>query len=63
MWTTPAPSSLIAASIVLPVLDIIFVFLRFYTRRRQRQQLQADDWVTIPALVCNLYVDHIYDSC
>ena len=42
----------IAAAVILPVLDLIAVGLRFYTRRKQRISPQADDWLTIPALVC-----------
>ncbi|MCJ1356783.1 MAG: hypothetical protein MMC33_006779 [Icmadophila ericetorum] len=41
----------IAAAVVLPVLDFIAVGLRFYTRRKQRVPILADDWITIPALI------------
>jgi hypothetical protein len=41
----------LAAAIVLPILDVVAVFLRLYTRRKQGQPLKVDDWLTIPALV------------
>ena len=45
------PGQVIAAAVVLPVLDTLTVILRFYVRRRQRLPLQADDWLTVPAVV------------
>lgn len=41
-----------AASIVLPILSIVFVLLRVYTRRLQKNHLGIDDWLMLPALVC-----------
>ena len=45
------PGQVIAAAAVLPVLDTLTLILRFYARRRQRLPLQADDWLTVPAVV------------
>ena len=45
------PGHVVAAAVVLPVLDTVTVILRLYARRRQRLPLQADDWLTIPATV------------
>ena len=46
-----SPGHVIAASTVLPVLDILAVSLRFYARRKQRLAFAIDDWLTLPALV------------
>lgn len=40
-----------AASIVLPVMDLVVVFMRLRARIRQKQGLKVDDWLMIPALV------------
>lgn len=45
------PGHVIAASMVLSVVDVITVGLRFWLRKRQRQPLKADDWLAIPATV------------
>ncbi|OCL14661.1 hypothetical protein AOQ84DRAFT_15099 [Glonium stellatum] len=50
LMSTQSPTAVIATAVVLSLLDIIVVGLRFYARRRQRQRVQADDWLTIPAL-------------
>lgn len=41
----------IAASVALPVVDIIAVALKFRTRQFQKQPLKADDWLLVPATV------------
>jgi hypothetical protein len=46
------PSHVVAAGIGLPILDIVFVLLRFAARKKQRQPLRADDWLLVPATVC-----------
>ncbi|OTA69356.1 hypothetical protein K449DRAFT_418792 [Hypoxylon sp. EC38] len=43
------PGHVIAAGVVLSVVDIASVILRFYTRKRQQQPLKADDWLLVPA--------------
>lgn len=50
------PGHVVAAAVVLPVLDVLVVGLRFYTRRRQRLPLQMDDWLTLPAAVCSILI-------
>lgn len=45
------PSLVLAAGIVFPLLGIIVVALRFYTRSTQKASYQLDDWLTLPALV------------
>ncbi|KAI0180076.1 hypothetical protein GGR52DRAFT_529638 [Hypoxylon sp. FL1284] len=45
------PGHSIAASVVLPLLDVVVVSLRFSIRRRQSQGLKMDDWLMIPALL------------
>ncbi|KAI1394174.1 uncharacterized protein F4822DRAFT_39417 [Hypoxylon trugodes] len=44
----------VAAAVSLCVVDIISVILRFYTRRRERHSLKADDWIMIPALLITI---------
>lgn len=41
----------IAASVALPVVDILAVALKFKVRRIQKQPLKADDWSLVPATV------------
>jgi hypothetical protein len=52
----PGPPAILGSVIPLLVLDVLAVSLRFYARRKRRQALQMDDWLTIPALimVCGL---------
>ena len=45
------PNNFIVVSVLFPLLDIIVVALRFYTRRVQRVSLKSDDWLTFAALV------------
>ena len=45
------PPLVLSASAILPSLCILAVGLRFYTRRKQREDLRLDDWLTVPALV------------
>ena len=49
------PGEIYAASIVLPFLGIVFVFLRFYARTLKRNSIGFDDWLMLPALVCRPY--------
>lgn len=49
--TYATPAAVIVVSILFPVLGIICVFLRFYTRVKANIQLWIDDWLMIPALV------------
>lgn len=41
----------IAASIALPIVDILAVALKFRVRRIQKQPWKADDWCLVPATV------------
>lgn len=45
------PGHVIAAAVALSILDIVALFLRFYTRRRKNQGLKVDDWLLVPAAV------------
>ena len=45
----------LAAGAVFPAVAIIIVGLRFWTRSRQKANFGADDWLMIPALVCERY--------
>ena len=49
------PGEIYAASIVLPFLGIVFVFLRFYARTLKKNSIGFDDWLMLPALVCGPY--------
>ncbi|KAL8783080.1 MAG: hypothetical protein Q9213_004892 [Squamulea squamosa] len=44
------PSALVAVGLVMPLLGIATMGLRFYTRRKMRNQILVDDWLLIPAL-------------
>ena len=42
----------IAAGAILPPICAGLVCLRFYARQQQGKRFGADDWLTVPALVC-----------
>ncbi|TEY52003.1 hypothetical protein BOTCAL_0261g00030 [Botryotinia calthae] len=44
------PAAIIAISVLFPILGLVAVSLRFYTRVNARVRLGVDDWLTIPAL-------------
>lgn len=48
---TPTPPVILGILIPLLILDITFVVLRFRSRYKLKQKIQADDWITIPSLV------------
>lgn len=50
-FDTPSLLSLWASIIPFLALSIIVVVLRFVTRRRLRQPLSLDDWLTIPGVI------------
>lgn len=37
----------------------VAVVLRFFARRRQKANLRADDWLTVPVWVCRLVQDNV----
>ncbi|KAI0401687.1 hypothetical protein F4802DRAFT_579425 [Xylaria palmicola] len=45
------PGYVIAAAILIPLLDIVAVSLRFWARTKQREKLKADDWLMIPSII------------
>jgi hypothetical protein len=45
------PGHLVAAAVILIVLDVTVVTMRFCARRMQKQTPQVDDWLIIPATV------------
>ncbi|KAL8710643.1 MAG: hypothetical protein Q9220_004867 [cf. Caloplaca sp. 1 TL-2023] len=49
VWNTPG--EVVAAAAVLPILGIILVILRFYSRIKYKAGLGADDWLIVPATV------------
>ena len=51
MYYYQSQASILSVAIALPLLDTLAVLLRFCVRRKQRQPLLADDWLTLPALV------------
>lgn len=51
MYYDDSKASVISTAIALPLVDTLAVLLRFHVRRKQRQPLLADDWLTLPALV------------
>ena len=52
------PNKFIAISVLFPLLNVIVVALRFYTRRVQRASLKSDDWLTLAALVSDSLCHH-----
>ncbi|KAI1395162.1 plasma membrane protein Pth11-like protein [Hypoxylon fuscum] len=56
------PSHVIAAGVVLPLMDIVAIALRFWMRIKQRQGLKTDDWLMIPAtaLTAGIGISLIY---
>lgn len=46
-----SPSVLVAVGVIMPVLGIVTVGLRFYTRKKMRCPISVNDWLLIPALV------------
>lgn len=51
---------ILAASIILPILSVVAVFLRLLARKRKRAPLQSDDWTAIASLVFEYsYIDGI----
>ena len=54
------PPLVISASAILPSLCILAVGLRFYTRRKQHEDLRLDDWLTMPALVTMRYPQPVF---
>lgn len=53
--TYATPAALITISILFPVLGTLTVILRFYTRRKTKSVLWIDDWLTLSALVNDMY--------
>ena len=51
-------SHVIAAGMVLSIMDIVAVLCRFRLRKEGKQPLKADDWLLLPATVC-LYHSYI----
>ena len=51
MYYYQSRPSILSVVVALPVLNIVAVALRIYVRKKQRQSLLADDWLTLPALV------------
>ncbi|CAI6331414.1 unnamed protein product [Periconia digitata] len=50
----PSPATIIGTLSFLFVLDVTAVALRFISRQRRKQGFQADDWLTIPALLVTM---------
>ncbi|KAL8952931.1 MAG: hypothetical protein Q9222_001190 [Ikaeria aurantiellina] len=48
-WNTKG--EVVAAAAVLPILGIVLVILRFYSRIKYKAGLGADDWLIVPAAV------------
>ncbi|KAI0417809.1 hypothetical protein F5X98DRAFT_133902 [Xylaria grammica] len=45
------PGYVIAAAVLLPLLDIAAVALRFWARAKQKKAMKADDWLMVPATI------------
>lgn len=55
--TYTTPTSIIVISVLFPILGVIAVSLRFYTRTKAKIGLWIDDWLTLPALVRSFMVE------
>lgn len=45
------PGHVVAAGVVLGLVDIVGMILRFMARKRQKQLIKADDWFMVAATV------------
>ncbi|KAI1172989.1 hypothetical protein F4777DRAFT_601123 [Nemania sp. FL0916] len=50
------PGHVIAAGIVLSILDIVAVAMRFWGRRRRNAGLKTDDWLILPATISTVAI-------
>ncbi|KAI1135650.1 hypothetical protein F5Y05DRAFT_167348 [Hypoxylon sp. FL0543] len=50
------PGHVIAAAVVLSVVDIVAVALRFWARKIQRQPPKTDDWLMVPATLVTVCI-------
>ena len=48
------PGAMIAVAVLFPVLSMVCVGLRVYTRCVQKASILADDWLLVPAVVRSL---------
>ena len=53
--------SVIAIGVLFPILGTAVVAARFYIRRSRKLQLGLDDWLCLPALVCSLLLENLFD--
>ena len=51
------PTHVLAAGAIFIAVCTIIVTLRFYTRALQKAEIGIDDWLVLPALVCE-YPSH-----
>lgn len=47
-----SPGEIVAAAVVLPLLGITVLALRFFARFQRKADLEIDDWLLVPAVVC-----------
>ena len=45
------PAGVITCGVLFPILGAVAVAVRFILRRKRRNDLRADDWICLPALV------------
>jgi hypothetical protein len=61
LMATQSPKIVVPVTGILLFLDVCAVLLRFHARRKNKQKLLIDDWLTIPALVReNQIVGHVH---
>ncbi len=49
------PGKMYALAIFLTLLAMVAIGLRFYTRHIKKAQYSYDDYMILPAMVCNLH--------
>lgn len=52
------PNHVVAAAVVLSIVDLAAVGLRLLARIRQKQRFGSDDYLMALAMVCQLAVDY-----
>ncbi|KAF2021506.1 hypothetical protein BU24DRAFT_417145 [Aaosphaeria arxii CBS 175.79] len=54
LMATQSPKIILPVTIVLAILNVVAVGLRFLARRRKKQKVMVDDWLTVPAMLLNI---------
>lgn len=61
-FTFVKPGEVLASGVCIPLVSLLMVALRIYTRKGQKQVLKADDWLIIPAFVRLIKLNYLGDA-